>query len=191
MPGRAGLVASEATSARVLCVKVMAFACAGILPQAGYLTRNRAFHSRRPVSLCGRNIRSAGRGWLVCAARGQSHSAPSDMEQSDVELGGGVQGHRVCIEYCRGCRWGLRASWVASELLVTFDGIIGEVAIRPGTRAGIFDVWVVPENGEQVRVWCRKDAGRFPELKELKQHIRDILSPRKDLGHSDCKQNSC
>jgi selenoprotein W-related protein len=103
--------------------------------------------------------------------------------------GGGVEGNRVCIEYCTGCRWGLRASWMASELLVTFnDRSIGEVAIRPSNEPGTFDVWVVRNaDGLERRVWCRKEEGGFPELKELKQRIRDIVAPQQDLGHSDCR----
>jgi selenoprotein W-related protein len=29
--------------------------------------------------------------------------------------------------------------------------------------------------------------GRFPEIKELKQLVRDKISPGKELGHSDKK----
>jgi selenoprotein W-related protein len=36
-----------------------------------------------------------------------------------------------------------------------------------------------------VVVWNRKDEGRFPEMKELKQRIRDEIAPERDLGHSD------
>ena len=34
-------------------------------------------------------------------------------------------------------------------------------------------------------IFDRKTAGRFPESKELKQLIRDIIAPGMDLGHSD------
>ena len=30
-----------------------------------------------------------------------------------------------------------------------------------------------------------KSEGRFPELKELKQLVRDRVAPGKDLGHSE------
>lgn len=33
----------------------------------------------------------------------------------------------------------------------------------------------------------RKESARFPEIKELKQMIRDIVSPGKDVGHFDKK----
>ena len=36
-------------------------------------------------------------------------------------------------------------------------------------------------------VWDRAERGGFPEVKELKQLVRDILAPSKDLGHSDNK----
>jgi selenoprotein W-related protein len=86
---------------------------------------------------------------------------------------------RVEITYCTQCRWLLRAGWMAQELLTTFDTELGEVALVPGT-GGAFEVHV---DGELV--WSRKEAGRFPESKELKQRVRDCIAPEKDLGHSD------
>lgn len=86
---------------------------------------------------------------------------------------------RVEIEYCRECRWLLRAAWVTQELLTTFENEIAEVALLPGT-GGIFEVRL---DGEVL--FSRKREGRFPELKELKQLIRDRVAPAKPLGHSD------
>jgi selenoprotein W-related protein len=86
---------------------------------------------------------------------------------------------RVEIQYCTQCRWLLRAAWLAQELLTTFEKELGEVALIPG-MGGIFEVRV---NGAVV--WSRKEQGRFPEAKELKQLVRDQVAPEKDLGHSD------
>jgi selenoprotein W-related protein len=86
---------------------------------------------------------------------------------------------RVEIEYCTQCRWLLRAGWTAQELLTTFQAELGEVALVPGS-GGVFDVRV----GDQV-VWSRSVEGRFPELKELKQRLRDVIAPDRSLGHSD------
>jgi selenoprotein W-related protein len=86
---------------------------------------------------------------------------------------------RVEIVYCRQCRWLMRAAWMAQELLSTFEENVGEVALIPGT-GGIFEVRV----GEEV-VWSRKVEGGFPEIKVLKQRVRDQVAPAKDLGHSD------
>jgi len=86
---------------------------------------------------------------------------------------------RVEIQYCRQCRWLLRAAWMAQELLTTFENELGEVALVPGT-GGIFEVRV---DGELV--FSRKEEGRFPESKELKQRVRDHIAPDKPLGHSD------
>ncbi|MEE8145060.1 MAG: SelT/SelW/SelH family protein [Kiloniellales bacterium] len=88
---------------------------------------------------------------------------------------------RVEIVYCRQCRWLMRAAWLAQELLTTFEGELGEVALIPGT-GGIFEIRV---DGQSV--WSRKEEGRFPEAKELKQRVRDRVAPDKDLGHSDAR----
>jgi selenoprotein W-related protein len=86
---------------------------------------------------------------------------------------------RVAIQYCTQCRWLLRAAWMAQELLTTFETELGEVALIPGT-GGIFEVRV-----NDTPIWSRAAQGRFPELKELKQLVRDEVAPEKDLGHSD------
>lgn len=86
---------------------------------------------------------------------------------------------RVEIEFCTQCRWLLRAAWTAQELLLTFTDELREVALVPGT-GGVFEVRV---NGEVI--WSRRAEGRFPELKELKQRLRDRVAPDKALGHSD------
>jgi len=86
---------------------------------------------------------------------------------------------RVEIEYCTQCRWLLRAGWTAQELLTTFQDEIGEIVLQPGA-GGIFEVRV-----EEQVVWSRTAQGRFPEMKELKQLVRDQIAPGRDLGHSD------
>ncbi len=88
---------------------------------------------------------------------------------------------RLEINYCTQCRWLLRAAWLAQEILTTFETEMGEVALVPGT-GGVFDIRLNDE-----LIFSRKEAGRFPESKELKQLIRDIIAPEKPLGHSDRK----
>lgn len=92
--------------------------------------------------------------------------------------------NRVEIEYCTQCRWLLRAGWMAQELLSTFDGELDELVLKPGS-GGIF---AVTANG--VPVWSRKQEGRFPEITELKQRVRDVVAPDKDLGHGDRKADN-
>lgn len=88
---------------------------------------------------------------------------------------------RLEIEYCTQCRWLLRAAWMAQEVLVTFEQELGEVVLIPGQDA-VFEVRL---DGELL--FSRSQQGRFPELKELKQLVRDRIAPGKDLGHSDRK----
>jgi len=88
---------------------------------------------------------------------------------------------RIEIEYCTQCRWLLRAAWMAQELLTTFEKEVGEVALVPGKDA-VFEVRL-----DREVIFSRKQEGRFPELKELKQLVRDRIAPDKDLGHSDRK----
>ena len=90
---------------------------------------------------------------------------------------------RVTITYCTQCRWLLRAAWMAQELLSTFTTELGEVALRPGT-GGVFRV-TVAGHGTDTVVWDRATEGGFPDVKELKQRVRDEAAPGRDLGHAD------
>ncbi|MDP1767095.1 MAG: SelT/SelW/SelH family protein [Methylotenera sp.] len=87
--------------------------------------------------------------------------------------------HNIEITYCTQCRWLLRAAWLAQELLITFEQDLASVALKPGS-SGIFDITL-----NQKLIYSRKQAGRFPEIKEIKQLVRDEIDPARDLGHSD------
>ncbi len=90
-----------------------------------------------------------------------------------------MSGQLVEIEYCRQCRWLMRSAWMAQELLSTFEDSIGGVTLVPGS-GGTFEVRVGRET-----IWSRAAEGRFPDIKELKQLVRDKIDPNRDLGHSD------
>lgn len=85
----------------------------------------------------------------------------------------------VKIHYCTGCKWLMRSAWMAQELLTTFEDELDELTLCPGS-GGIFEVHV-----NDRRVWSRKDEGRFPDIKELKQLVRNEIAPEKSLGHSE------
>ncbi|KAG1708597.1 hypothetical protein DVH05_022225 [Phytophthora capsici] len=104
----------------------------------------------------------------------------------------------VEIEYCTGCRWMLRAAWMAQELLTTFqqdeDSRLRSVTLTPNSKqGGVFNVYLrevgpnADPDAEPEMLWSRKIARRFPESKELKQLVRDIVCPERGLGHSDKK----
>ncbi len=86
---------------------------------------------------------------------------------------------RVVITYCTQCRWLLRASWLAGELLTSYGTDLAEVSLRPGV-GGVFRV----ELDGQV-IWDRSRDGGFPEVARLKRLIRDQAFPGRSLGHSD------
>lgn len=88
----------------------------------------------------------------------------------------------VTIAYCPKCHWLLRAAYMAQELLTTFEDELCGVTLQPSETAGHYSIRV----GDEV-VFDRKDYGGFPEIKELKQMVRDKVSPEKNLGHSDKK----
>ena len=134
-----------------------------------------------------------GLGWALAQFSVSRHSAKGRCSaRKRAQKGKGTTarppatgtGHEVEIEYCVGCRWLLRAAWAAQELLTTFQGQLKSVTLVPNDKrpGGVFDVRV---SGQTV--FSRKAEGRFPEMKELKQLVRDFVDPEKDLGHSDTK----
>ncbi|EWG44209.1 selenoprotein W-like protein [Fusarium verticillioides 7600] len=96
---------------------------------------------------------------------------------------------RVSIQFCTQCKWMLRAAYYAQELLSTFSTGIGEVALQPST-GGTFIVTITHQApGAEIAftktLWDRREDGGFPETKELKRRVRDVIEPGRDLGHVD------
>ena len=86
---------------------------------------------------------------------------------------------RVTITYCTQCRWLLRASWLAQELLTTFSAEITELVLRPGT-GGVLRI----EVGDTT-IFDRATDGGFPDLNVVKRLVRDRIAPDRKLGHID------
>ncbi|SPO01121.1 related to selenoprotein domain protein [Cephalotrichum gorgonifer] len=104
---------------------------------------------------------------------------------------------RVTIEYCTQCKWMLRAAYYAQELLSTFEASVAEVSLRPAP-SGTFRVSVTTlptphpadtdadaPTATTKLLWDRRTDGGFPETKELKKRVRDVIQPGRDLGHVD------
>ncbi|KAI0526246.1 Rdx family-domain-containing protein [Xylaria bambusicola] len=112
---------------------------------------------------------------------------------------------RITIRFCTQCKWMLRAAYFAQELLSTFSTSLGEVALQPAT-GGVFVVEIhYADSSVQVAspsasgasgtdnnptthrrvLWDRKIDGGFPETKELKRRVRDVIEPGRNLGHVD------
>lgn len=90
-----------------------------------------------------------------------------------------MSGPLVEIEYCRQCRWLLRAAWMAQEILSTFEEDVTGVTLNPGT-GGVFSITI-----DKQRVWSRAADGGFPEIAELKRRVRDKVASGRSLGHLD------
>jgi len=83
----------------------------------------------------------------------------------------------------------LRSAWLAQELLSTFGqgtdepGEVASISLVPDASGGVFTVHC---NGQLI--WDRKaEDPSFPEAKQLKQRVRDVLCPERSLGHSDAQ----
>ncbi|KUJ21124.1 uncharacterized protein LY89DRAFT_681731 [Mollisia scopiformis] len=124
---------------------------------------------------------------------------PSTITNTSAEMEQGPF-PRVTIQFCTQCKWMLRAAYFAQELLSTFSTSLGEVALQPST-GGTFVVHLynaVPDGSgvegkvtiQQHLLWDRKAEGGFPETKELKRRVRDIIDPSRDLGHVDGKKST-
>ena len=88
----------------------------------------------------------------------------------------------IIIEYCPKCHWLLRAAYMAQEFLTTFDSELKGVMLQPSEVNGDFHITI-----NDKKIFDRKEYWGLPEIKELKQLVRDEVSPGKSLGHSDTK----
>ena len=71
---------------------------------------------------------------------------------------------------------------MAQEFLTTFIDDIKSVTLEPSETGGRYTIFVTDEI-----VFDRKTTGHFPEIKDLKQLVRNKVNPEKHLGHSDKK----
>jgi selenoprotein W-related protein len=71
---------------------------------------------------------------------------------------------------------------MAQEFLTTFADDLYGVTLQPSPTAGHYSIRINDET-----IFDRAAWGGFPEIKELKQLVRDKVSPEKSLGHSDKK----
>jgi selenoprotein W-related protein len=86
----------------------------------------------------------------------------------------------LTIEYCPKCNWLLRSAYFAQEFLITFEDELRSVILLPSETSGAFYLFI-----DDKKVFDRKQFGGFPDIKHLKQIIRDVVNPAKSLGHSD------
>jgi selenoprotein W-related protein len=73
---------------------------------------------------------------------------------------------------------------MGQELLSTFAEELGSVTLIPDDTGGVFEIKI-----DDKLIWSRSERGRFPEIKELKQMVRDEIVPERDLGHVDKKED--
>ncbi len=73
---------------------------------------------------------------------------------------------------------------MGQELLSTFAEELGSLTLIPNDQGGVFEVRI---DGDLI--WSRSEQGRFPEMKELKQLVRDKVAPARDLGHVETQES--
>jgi len=89
----------------------------------------------------------------------------------------------LMIYYCTGCRWLLRAAYLAQEMSNTL-GDLSSITLapsRPPAKGGSFVVWL-----DDAILWDRATEQRFPEPEEIEQCIRRQL--RLDQPLTDARQ---
>ena len=79
----------------------------------------------------------------------------------------------------------MRAAYMAQEFLTTFEEDLKGVTLVPSEVNGRYTIFI-----NDKKIFDRKESGGFLDIKELKQIVRDIVSPGKNLGHSDRKSSA-
>lgn len=92
--------------------------------------------------------------------------------------------HHFEIEYCTGCKWLLKSAYFAQEILTTFEEEVDAVTLKPHRgQDGSFTIY---HNGEVL--WDRRANNGFPNMRQMKNLIRDKVSPAKNLGHTELQE---
>lgn len=84
----------------------------------------------------------------------------------------------ISITYCTKCHFLPRAGWVAQELLHTFEDYVSGVTLVPG-GGGQFDIHLDDE-----LIFANREAGRFPETRELREAIAARIEGAPQPRHS-------
>jgi selenoprotein W-related protein len=71
---------------------------------------------------------------------------------------------------------------MAQEMLTTFSDELQGVLLQPSDVNGRYTICI-----DGSKIFDRKENGGFPEIKEIKQLVRDVVAPGKNLGHADRK----
>ena len=110
-----------------------------------------------------------------------------------------VYNTHVAIRYCEGSGYLLRAAYYGQELLTTFcDGELDAISLQPikneNENDGAFSVQLLTRDEantvKTLVLWDKLVSENFPQVKELKRMIRDVVTPEKDLGHSEATTSS-
>ena len=87
---------------------------------------------------------------------------------------------RIVIEYCPVAAGYLGpVGWHRKFLRLSKTRLMKSLKPRKD-KSGVFQIAC-----NQELIWCRERDKGFPNIKELKQRIRDYVSPEKELGHID------
>lgn len=71
---------------------------------------------------------------------------------------------------------------MAQEILTTFADDVKSVTLQPSEAGGSYKIFI-----DEKKIFDRKEHNGFPEIKEIKQWVRDVVNPEKNLGHADRK----
>jgi selenoprotein W-related protein len=64
--------------------------------------------------------------------------------------------------------------------MVAFAQEVGSVTLIADATGGVFEIRLEGET-----IWSRKERGRFPQMRQIKQSARDRIVPGRSLGHTD------
>ena len=83
------------------------------------------------------------------------------------------------IKFCPKCNWLSRATLISQELLSTYQSDLSSVTLVP-SESGVFDIVC-----NQSLIFSRKQESSLIDIAIIKQRIRDLIDPDRNLGHID------
>ena len=85
----------------------------------------------------------------------------------------------IKIKFCNKCKWFSRAVWIMQEIFNTYENDISKYELVPADH-GLFEIYC-----NENLIFSRKEESGFLEIKIIKQRIRDVIDPNRELGHNE------
>lgn len=90
-----------------------------------------------------------------------------------------MQKNNLDIRLCPKCKWLFRATWISQELYNLLESDLESIKLVQ-SDSGVFEVYC-----KKNIIFSRHVEKVFIDIAIIKQRLRNLIDPERDLGHTD------